>query len=503
MLQELRAQLKELERRTLCLASAAVFRRVENEEGEIETLLLPTEEQKQEAGASERSLQQWSAGVQSILRRRGSPLHANVAQLADELAEYVLLRITDIADVTEYQWRMAFAGAASQLTVKLLGVLEEAAEAFSVAEKRMPMRHETFSVIVRQIADSLWSVELAAANGRCVTASVSLDLTEFESFVSASWQGKRTTSLDELVQLGQLLFAGIFTSAGKELYFSALEEAIVRGCGIRLRLDVAGAGRLATVPWELLNDGQRFLGLSAATPVTRKGSRARSDPRPRSSPIRILVTISSPPDLRYIDAEAERRLIEAAVAPLVAVGFVAVDVDRDGTLGTLRRRMSTAADGGRPYDIWHFIGHGRYDERRGQGELAMRGPGREARYVGRTELNAIFGEHPPLQLVVLNACEGARGDLQTAVAAIFLGCGVEAVLAMQFVIGDAAAGILADELYGALSEGLSIEAAVTEIRRGIFCQGHSIDWMIPALFIGDDEQRPEPAPAILHSLRPY
>ncbi len=71
------------------------------------------------------------------------------------------------------------------------------------------------------------------------------------------------------------------------------------------------------------------------------------------------------------------------------------------------------------------------------------------------------------QLVVLNACNGARsssGDLFSSTAASLALAGVPAVLAMQFSVSDAMAVKFSGIFYDLLADGYSIQEAFAQTR---------------------------------------
>jgi len=54
---------------------------------------------------------------------------------------------------------------------------------------------------------------------------------------------------------------------------------------------------------------------------------------------------------------------------------------------------------------------------------------------------------------------------------------------MRLPILDPAAILLAEEVYGALSEGAVLDAALIEARRAIFFQPYRQEWFIPVLLM--------------------
>ena len=107
-----------------------------------------------------------------------------------------------------------------------------------------------------------------------------------------------------------------------------------------------------------------------------------------------------------------------------------------------------------------------------------------AAFVGASVLGTLLADHPSLRLAVLNACEGARtgrDDPFAGVAPSLLRSGVPAAVAMQFSVSDTAAVSFAASFYGAVANGLSVDAAVAEARKSIFAES-DVEWGTPVLF---------------------
>jgi CHAT domain-containing protein len=108
------------------------------------------------------------------------------------------------------------------------------------------------------------------------------------------------------------------------------------------------------------------------------------------------------------------------------------------------------------------------------------------RAVSGQDLGILLHDHDTLRLVVLNACEGARtgqDDPFSGSAQGLIQQGIPAVVAMQFEISDSAAITLASEMYGAICDGYSLEAAVASARKTIFTDGNQTEWATPVLYL--------------------
>ena len=99
----------------------------------------------------------------------------------------------------------------------------------------------------------------------------------------------------------------------------------------------------------------------------------------------------------------------------------------------------------------------------------------------------LAGQRHSLRLVVLNACEGAKGgreDILSSTAATLVQSGLPAVLAMQYDITDGAAVELAESFYDALAAGVPVDTAVTEARNAVsLANEHSLEWGTPVLYL--------------------
>jgi hypothetical protein len=251
---------------------------------------------------------------------------------------------------------------------------------------------------------------------------------------------------------------------------------------LRVRMRHAETPELALLPWELLFDrrSNRFLCLSDRTPITR--FLEVSEPlrmAPIDGPLRLLVMISSPKDLAPLDVEAEWRRLHDALAELEAAGLVVVDRLRHASRSALRRQLRRS-----PYHVFHFIGHGGFDETNGEGVLALTDSDGSSRPIRSGELGVDLHDATTLRLAVLNACKGAKGDSRdpyAGVAQSLIQQGLPAVIAMQFEVSDEAAIAFAHEFYAAVADGLRIDTAIGQARKAI----HDIsrlEWATPVLY---------------------
>jgi formylglycine-generating enzyme required for sulfatase activity len=99
----------------------------------------------------------------------------------------------------------------------------------------------------------------------------------------------------------------------------------------------------------------------------------------------------------------------------------------------------------------------------------------------------LLADHYPLRLVLLNACEGARGsdrDIFSSTAAILVQRGLPAVLAMQYEITDRAAIEFSRTFYEAIADRYPVDAAVAEARIAVNIGiTNTLEWGTPVLYM--------------------
>ena len=152
--------------------------------------------------------------------------------------------------------------------------------------------------------------------------------------------------------------------------------------------------------------------------------------------------VSSPEDLDEedrLDVAAERVNLERALDArnLLRDGLASLEWLPDGRLTSLQRKLRTSN-----FHIFHFIGHGGYDEDREESVLLLEDDDHRSLAVGGVDLGMCLRDDPQLRLVVLNACEAGRTsetDPFSGVATTLVEDQIPAVIAMQFEITDAAA----------------------------------------------------------------
>jgi hypothetical protein len=358
----------------------------------------------------------------------------------------------------------------------------------------MPGTYLVFDLLIEHAASGYRAMVLDSPTGQAAADfSLPFSSQDMEIFLlrltrSLSEARRRVRRLEsqerELVKgFGGQLFQAMFSGAVLTALQSSLNEAFRRDAGLRIRLRLTDTPELADVPWEFLFNpaANRFLNLAPDTPLIRYLDLPMPvRPLTVTPPLRVLVMISSPTDFPQLDVGAEVVRLNTALDAVVKRGLVTITRLPSASLAGLQRPLRLDS-----YHIFHFIGHGGFDEHAQDGALALEDAQGRARLVSGQDLGVMLSAHRSLRLIVLNACEGARGsssDPFAGVAQSLVQQGIPAVIAMQFEITDEAAITFAEELYAAIADGYSVDAALGEARRAIFASGNDVEWATPVLY---------------------
>ena len=302
-------------------------------------------------------------------------------------------------------------------------------------------------------------------------------------------QAEPTASVPEF---GAALFRGVMPESVRGCYRTSRALATQSGKGLRVRLRIDSPA-VAMLPWELLFDDEEgdFVSLSTATPIVRHLELGRGiAPLAVQPPLRILAMVSGPGDLPTLSVSHERERMEQALAPLVAKGEATLTwLEGDGS-AALQRAMRPEAG---PWHVFHFIGHGGFDQASGEGLLLLTGADGASVPLPATQLGRLLADHGSLRLAVLNACDGARGaeaSRFSSTAAVLMRRGLPAVVAMQHPVSDDAAIEFSREFYGGLAGGLPVDGAVAEGRKAMsLLAGGAFEWGTPVLHMRSADGR--------------
>ena len=304
-------------------------------------------------------------------------------------------------------------------------------------------------------------------------------------------QGSREIfDMESAKAYGQTLFEAVFEGQVESCLRRSQDEASRQGVGLRIRLRLTEVPELVSLPWEYLYDPtvNRFPVLSTETPLMRYLDLPELvQPLAVKPPLSVLVMISSPADYIALDVEREWATLDEALGELEQKGRVTVERLEQASPIALQRQLRQGK-----YHVFHFIGHGVFDEDVQDGMVILEDEEGTSRLVSGQELGTLLHDHRSLRLAFLNACEGARASESepfSGVAQSLIQQGIPAVVAMQFEISDGSAITLVREFYTAMAEGYPVDADLAEARKAVFGLGENVEWGTPVLYMRSPDGR--------------
>ena len=285
--------------------------------------------------------------------------------------------------------------------------------------------------------------------------------------------------------LGVQLFEALFNGETREV-LSRTEDVAKRlsektGVRIRLSMNLAALGMadVASLPWELMRrNNQKPLVVSVNTPVVRAFDTAMPiHLHPIIGKLKILLLVSNPQGTAPLHLGSEKERICAIWDSLDNVEYLECRPVAENILDALSQDE---------FHVVHYMGHGDFDAGSGGQVIMERGDGAAQPISG--DVFATWLQDEPLRLVFLNACNTGTTGQQSGlhpfagVASSLISSGVPSVVAMQFPITDEAAIIFAQTFYKRIAQGLPVEQAVSEGRKGLFDRQGS-EWATPVLYM--------------------
>ncbi|BAY21574.1 Miro domain-containing protein [Calothrix sp. NIES-2100] len=276
----------------------------------------------------------------------------------------------------------------------------------------------------------------------------------------------RQTDTDLLKALGGELYQALFPTKIHGRLQATIAGAQANNYEVRLRL-VFDSPELAALPWEFLYDEatNTFLGNNTQTVLSRYVDvpLQKRDIKAASLPLKVLLVISSPTDLKQLDVTGEENLIRDALQKYIDAGKIELDVLLGATIRNIDQKLEE-----KPYNVFHFIGHGKFENN--QGYIALVEKDGKCKWVDDEGFANFFLGKRSLGLAVLNSCQGAAVSDNQAFAGIapnLVRRGIPAVVAMQYSILDSTAKLFADKFYRTLALGKPVDAAMQSTRNTI------------------------------------
>ena len=273
---------------------------------------------------------------------------------------------------------------------------------------------------------------------------------------------------DQLLKtLGKQLYQALFPNDINAQFHEKISSAQANQYGVvhlRLRFE---SPELAALPWEFLyyEENNTFLAKDQKIVLSRyiDVPEQKRDIKAANQPLKILLVISTPTDLPTLDATGEENLIREALKKHIEADRIELDVLTEATTRNIRRKLDE-----KPYNVFHFIGHGTFKDN--TGNIALVDEDGKAKLLDNESFaNFFLGDHN-LGLIVLNCCQGGTLSANQAFAGTVLNLvqrGIPAVVAMQYEISDSTAKLFADEFYSYLAQGDPVDAATQKTRNAI------------------------------------
>jgi hypothetical protein len=292
---------------------------------------------------------------------------------------------------------------------------------------------------------------------------------------------------EDVEKLGQLLRETLLPEqimAHLEHSLTEAENAGHQGLRVRLRFGLDQPD-LLKLPWEYCHDSRGFLTLNNKTPFVRYLETNQPDYKPITvpRPVRVLVAIASPTDYPKLKVDEEAAWIKSALQELEQQGIVSLKIIENTTSIDLYKQIDQEF---KPH-IFHFIGHGDFDEAE-KGALALEDgkPEPKARLFNTADMLELL-RNSSVKLVILSACLTAafeNDDALMGIAPRLVDGGLPAVIAMQFPVPDDAAIAFSQFLYASLAVGEPLDVAITKARKGVYFSGtDKVFWGIPVVFM--------------------
>ncbi|OLT60516.1 caspase, EACC1-associated type [Moorena bouillonii] len=238
---------------------------------------------------------------------------------------------------------------------------------------------------------------------------------------------------------------------------------------VELDIDEQNIPEVAAFPWEFMclpqrtNSGTIWLATAPGLVFSRLPSHPISAPPIQlgaNEKMRIALVVSAPTDLNPVAYEKVQAAIETLAQEQpeqVELLPVVNPASRSAIDKVLRKK---------PH-IFHFIGHGRFENE--NGEIALVDEFDQARWITANYFSDLFNRHRP-GIIVLQACQGAMESTSkpsVGLASKVVQQLIPVVVAMQYPVSNSTASRFACHFYKQLAQGKSADIAVQEGRREI------------------------------------
>jgi len=319
----------------------------------------------------------------------------------------------------------------------------------------------------------------ASSFGTSETGELRLDREEIESAMEQLEDEKIYVSKDFIRNVGAMLADSLFTPEIKRHFYTVRSKNANKGLRVRFTIETP---EVSAYPWEALYLDNKYMAVSAETPLTRFFPNGTSAKRSFGRPLRILVICSNPSKggLPAVQVEREVETIEGSLKEEIDNGAIKLDIERIGEVARIMEHLNKEQ-----FNVIHFIGHGVFKD--GVGYLALESSMGDLVLADHERVGQIFQNQISLGLVVLNACQGAKlytDKAFTGLASELIKMGVPSVIAMRYSITNQTARLFSKEFYKNLAR-MPIDENVQRVRQRILVDENTApkDFITPVLFM--------------------
>ena len=312
---------------------------------------------------------------------------------------------------------------------------------------------------------------------------------ELENFFLRMGQSRQTarlthTPLNKIAKsFGSRLFDALFSGEVRERYTASVETANRAGTRLEIHLRLEAVPQLMGLPWEFIFDSSadQFVALSKGKSLTQYIEFPQQiQPLAVTTPLNVLVMISSPSDFVKINKTEEWENLKDTLQPLEKLGLLRLEPLEQASLSVLRKALRL-----KPYHIFHYIGHGYLEEETNEGVFLLEDESGKGYPVSSQYLGYALHDRQSTRLAILSSFESDINPQSapfSGAAQSLLHRDIPAVIAMQFGISGRTAGTFSSVFYRSLVEGAAVNAALANARQAIYTTGEEIEWASPVLY---------------------
>ncbi len=296
-----------------------------------------------------------------------------------------------------------------------------------------------------------------------------------------------SSSPSNLVLLGQQLYHALFQGTIRDSWLAAQGIAQNQQDILRLRLGLMD-NRLARLPWEVMNGGDRPLSTGTDVVFSRYqvGGLPTYVDSGSSGPLRILMVLSAPTDQDQLQLHEEANHLREELAHDRA-SHQGPEIELKILEQPGREQLTQDLEQGN-YDIFHYAGHSGWGVAGGDLYLVNSRTGLTEALSGEDLAGLLVNNG--IRMAVLNSCRGVHGATATGesignLADALLRRGVPAILAMAERIPDDVALSLSRLFYRNLKQGYPIDLSLNRSRQGLISSygSQQLYWALPILYL--------------------